>query len=584
MAKKKGNKSQTSKAHAADAATSQQKDADQSPTKNQGQVIEPPPQSEQPQTPPHEDPVQITAKQPAGIPAEAQTDNSAPPSSEEPHQATRSRVQPEVTPVEEPSSTQQQQQTAPADDDSDDGDAVVDASSRVPVDDDDNAEPPIDARESKVPAQDNDDMPELMPLSASVSTPASSTSAGEDGTTRTRGDATLPDTGDVDKAIVERSVVSKIALLEQASKSQAAEAKRIAKVVKTQTTNLKQTAMRHQTEEARINAVLTAFENQVKENLTLQRQVSQLEDSVETLTHDKRVLTNELSKTQRVIVTLENLCKDLRKHNKQISDMNLQMLNEEQRKREENEASFSATVKNIHEQLNFQEQERLKHMAENLDLRQKLQEIINQFEVTQQHFDAQHKATFLEFQLSEAKLRQQEAISAEESLLRERIEKELMLRTKELQTCQGELSLYGQRFEEYRVAMTKSSDTFTTLRTDMEQIAKQVKQKEKENLELRKKQMQTDATLLDQHAKLQDHMVEVEGLKKQVTLAQSQREKLEGLCRTLQQDRKTNNRERTLLVAKLKELGLEWKKEEAGDVDGNKAEAVWGKMAAGEGL
>mmetsp|Transcript_14421 Transcript_14421/g.34149 ORF Transcript_14421/g.34149 Transcript_14421/m.34149 type:complete len:294 (-) Transcript_14421:133-1014(-) len=226
------------------------------------------------------------------------------------------------------------------------------------------------------------------------------------------------------------------------------------------------------------------------------------------------------------------LCRELQKQNKQVAEESRQVAEAEQQKRQEMSDKFGETVKDITKRLDEHSAERTKQLEENEDLRNKLKSLLEQFDVQQSHWEKQLHAKDLEVQLAEAKLKQQQeacgALEAKAQHFAQQIE--VMKQTED--GLRQQLDTYGTKFQEFQETLTQSNEVFGKMKSDSEKqaklvrsLTKKLKASESERSELRARQEQATAALIQRHEDYQK-------LERQKTA-------LEGLCRRLQEQVKT---------------------------------------------
>ena len=110
----------------------------------------------------------------------------------------------------------------------------------------------------------------------------------------------------------------------------------------------------------------------------------------------------EHSKMAGVKTKLETLCRELQKQNKAVMDDSKRVQEEEHAKRQELSAKFQDTIKDVSTKLDAQGEDRIKQFEENDQLREKLKNFADQYELREQHFAHQLKTKELEQQLNEA--------------------------------------------------------------------------------------------------------------------------------------------------------------------------------------
>lgn len=266
----------------------------------------------------------------------------------------------------------------------------------------------------------------------------------------------------------------------------------------------------------------------------LEDEIADLRKQNEQLANEKQMVSAQLAKSLQMREKLESLCRELQRHNKQLTDERKQIASEEQQKRLDLSTRFHDAIKDVTAKLEEQGDERLRQIKQNELLQDKLRQFTQQYEFQEQQYSQQLRTKSLEQQILEVKLKQQEEIAKQgETNLQTYTEQITQLLQTE-QDLRGRLSLYGEKFEQFQDMLTKSNEVFTSFKAQMESMSKTIKKLEKENLALQKKCEKSNVSLIE----LVDERA---NLKHQVETSRNQKEKLEALCRILQAERKQQN-------------------------------------------
>jgi chromosome segregation ATPase len=237
-----------------------------------------------------------------------------------------------------------------------------------------------------------------------------------------------------------------------------------------------------------------------------------------------------LTKTNGIKIKLETLCRELQRQNKTVLEESKRVATDEQAKRQELSRKFHTTIKEITTKMEEQGEERMNQLKENEMLREKLKNVVEQYEIRERHIATQLKAKDLERALIEAKLKQQADIALQEALKAQAYKEQIASLAHTETELRNQLSIYAEKFEQFQETLVKSNDVFSTFKSEMERMTKQIKRLEKENGSLKKKSEQSDVTLIEL-------VEERNSLRKQLDTARTQKQKLEGLCRALQAER-----------------------------------------------
>ncbi|KAI1287024.1 Alpha-taxilin [Halotydeus destructor] len=289
------------------------------------------------------------------------------------------------------------------------------------------------------------------------------------------------------------------------------------------------------------------------ENRTLEQQVKQHEKMSSQLLREHEQLQSEHNRSVLAKSKLENLCRELQRQNKAIKEESLSRIKEEEEKRRDIAGKFQSTFNEIMTlvQENQKRNELLKD--ENQELAQKLKQLMTHYDNWEKNIEKIIQQKDLESQLVKAKLAKTNLLlqTEKEQSLEEKKQliemvTELQKRTKELTAneirLRAELSMYTLKYEEFQGILTRSNDTFSSFKKDMEKMSKQIKKLEKETNQWKAKWEISNKALIE---------LSEEKLKRDTELheANQKAEKLDKLCRALQD-------ERTKMLSQIKELKI----------------------------
>ncbi|MCO5599240.1 hypothetical protein L7F22_053341 [Adiantum nelumboides] len=229
----------------------------------------------------------------------------------------------------------------------------------------------------------------------------------------------------------------------------------------------------------------------------LQDEIADLRKQNDQLQNEKLLVNAQLAKSSLVREKLESLCRELQRHNKQLTDECKRIASDEQQKRLDLSTRFHDAIKDVTAKLEEQGDERLRQIKQNELLQEKLRQLTQKYEFQEQQYSQQLKTKSLEYQILEVKVKQQEEINrqaeAKSSSLTEHISQ--LLQTEEVQ--RGRLAMYGEKFEQFQDMLTKSNEVFASFKAQMEKMSKTIKVLEKENLAYQKKCEKTDVSLIE---------------------------------------------------------------------------------------
>ncbi|KAL2324784.1 hypothetical protein Fmac_023842 [Flemingia macrophylla] len=228
---------------------------------------------------------------------------------------------------------------------------------------------------------------------------------------------------------------------------------------------------------------------------------------------------------------LESLCRELQRQNKMLMEECKRVSTEGQNLRLDLSAKFQDAIKDVSIKLEERKDECLSQLKENDMLRNKLKQLAEQYDLSEQQYAQKLKQKSLELQLADLKIKQhEEKLIQEQSQIKIYAEQVSQLLATE-KNLRLQLTTDGEKFQQFQEALSKSNEIFETFKQEIEKMAKSIKELKKENQFLKSKSEKSDVTLIE----LVD---ERERLKKQLEKTKNQKEKLESLCRSLQAERK----------------------------------------------
>nr|XP_023656704.1 gamma-taxilin-like isoform X1 [Paramormyrops kingsleyae] len=295
------------------------------------------------------------------------------------------------------------------------------------------------------------------------------------------------------------------------------------------------------TPEEKLAALCKKYADLLEERRSMQKQMKGLQRKQSQVMKEKIHLQGENSKAILARSKLESLCRELQRHNKTLKEDNTQRLREYEERRREVTLHFQMTLNEIEAQMEQHNVHNGKLRQENVELADKLRKLIEQYELREEHIDKVFRHKELQQQLADAKLQRTTELMREteekhqrerEFLLKEAMEsrhKCELMKEQESQLKQ-QLSLYMDKFEEFQTTLAKSNEVFTTFRQEMQKMTKKIKKLEKETTLWRNKWETNNQALLQ--------MAEEKTVRdKRYSALQGKLERLEKLCRALQQER-----------------------------------------------
>ncbi|XP_034157930.2 beta-taxilin isoform X1 [Pangasianodon hypophthalmus] len=306
--------------------------------------------------------------------------------------------------------------------------------------------------------------------------------------------------------------------------------------------------------EEKLEMVLRKYAELLKEQRDEQVELKLLQKKQGLLVKQRDQLQLEHSQGILARSKLESLCRELHKHNMTLKEDMLQKCQEDERKRAEITSRFQNTVVDIQAQIEHHSNRNNKLCQENSELANKLTSIIQQYEKREESLEKIFKQKNLQQQLSDAKL-EEANLRLKEAEEKHKREKEYLLthaaewklQVKELKeqntVMQAQLVLYSQKFDEFQATLAKSNEVYAAFKQEMEKMTKKMKKLEKESNVWKIRFESCSKALTD--------MIEERSEKgKELELFTVKIDKLETLCRALQEERK-------VLYDKIKEIRMQ---------------------------
>ncbi|KAI3367154.1 hypothetical protein L3Q82_008211 [Scortum barcoo] len=323
------------------------------------------------------------------------------------------------------------------------------------------------------------------------------------------------------------------------------------------------------TPEQKLEAIIKKHAELLEEHRSDQKQLKVLQKKLLQVMKEKDQLQSEHSRAVLARSKLEGLCRELQRHNKTLKEETLQRCREDDLKRKEITTHFQGTLSEIQAQIEEHSSRNTKLCQENSALAEKLKGLISQYDQreapvlpeqeneTALGVKATHKFTEIVFQnlekvfkhrdlkekLLETKLTQANMI-LKEAEEKHKLEKELLLKqTVEYKSqvkvmkeqeinMKTQLDMYSKKFDEFQGTVSKSNSVYSSFKQDMDKMAKKMKKLEKE--------CQSWKTRFDGCNKSLIDMVADKAIKeKEFELITIKNQKLENLCRALQEERKS---------------------------------------------
>ncbi|XP_067310802.1 taxilin beta b [Pseudorasbora parva] len=297
------------------------------------------------------------------------------------------------------------------------------------------------------------------------------------------------------------------------------------------------------TPEQKLEALIKKHAELLEEHRSDQKQLKVLQKKLLQVLKEKDQLQSEHSRAVLARSKLESLCRELQRHNKTLKEETLQRCREDDLKRKEITTHFQSTLTDIQAQIEEHSSRNNKLCEENSGLAEKLKDLISKYDQREANLEKVFKHRDLQQKLLETKLAKANVI-LKETEANHKLEKEILLKQtaeakihvkllKEQETdLKAQLAVYSEKFDEFQGTVSKSSGVYASFKQDMDKMAKKMKKLEKEAVSWKSRFDGCNKALLD--------MVADKTLKeKEFELFTLKTQKLENLCRALQDERKT---------------------------------------------
>ncbi|XP_074643809.1 beta-taxilin-like [Tubulanus polymorphus] len=284
------------------------------------------------------------------------------------------------------------------------------------------------------------------------------------------------------------------------------------------------------TPEEKLAALCKKYTDLLEDHRLNQASHKQGQRSLQVLMREKDQLQTEHTKALLAKSKMENLCRELQKHNKLIKEESVARAKIEEEKRKDVTNKFQSTINDIQSQMNdhYTNNSRLKE--ENVELAQKLKKLIEQYEKTEKHMDKLFKTNKALTEEKEGSLKEKHKLLLE---LQHSATKIAAMEATEAQ-LNKQLSIYTEKYEDFQSTLKKSNEVFNGFKSEMDKMTKKIKKLEKDTTMWKTRWEQSNKALID--------MVEEKTQsEKQINTLQLKVTKLEKLCRALQAERNSKS-------------------------------------------
>lgn len=320
------------------------------------------------------------------------------------------------------------------------------------------------------------------------------------------------------------------------------------------------------TAEDRLQFLQSRYTQQATDLLKTEKQYFEVVKEMDAVTREKDKVQADLKKANTLKDKLEELCRQLQREVKEVAEESKRRNEEELKQRQVLQQRFTQAINDVSAKMDQHQQERMKQIAENDALRDRLNQFLEQFELQEKQYNQQMHAKDLEVQLMTAKLEQQLQINtqlAQKSSLLQQTNDQLskahdtfskemdsfsstreqnLLLAESNKELKSQLEHYYEKFAEFQTTLTKSNQMFDKLKSELENHHTVRVQLQKERDELKRKAEKSDVTiiqLLDEKTTLKKQVEKLQGKLQtspdadELRRLKTQKERLEGLCRTL---------------------------------------------------
>lgn len=252
----------------------------------------------------------------------------------------------------------------------------------------------------------------------------------------------------------------------------------------------------------------------------------------------RQELTNarqELTKNAEVNDKLQRLCRTLQDANKETSALLREREEAQLKLREDLEAKFDEGLGAVSKRIEESASVRDDLLKENDTLRDHLKKLVARGDLQQETYAKAKEAFDLEKQLLEARL-------AEAVAFNDQLTAKLQQREEESKGYLEQLSGYADKFDSFQGVISQSNETFTQFKTDIADLSKKLIESEAAKREMQAKTLKSDVAMI----KL---LEEREQLTAQCVSLKAKKDKLEGLCRALQKQTLSGDKENAKAAA-----------------------------------
>lgn len=254
----------------------------------------------------------------------------------------------------------------------------------------------------------------------------------------------------------------------------------------------------YENDSLKLEALIKRHTQVLEDNRSLENQLKQQEKVCTIALKEKEQLQSDSNRSILAKSRLENLCRELQRQNKAVKEESLSKIKEEEEKRKEIANKFQATLNEIMQLVQDNQERNVQLKSENSELASKLKSLMDHYEMWEKNIHKIIQQKELEIQLMTAKFAQAnlQFNQEKESFLTEK--QQLIQMLAEMQKrgiessqnevqLRAELGMYTSKYQEFQDVLTKSNDTFSSFKKDMEKMSRQIKKLEKETIQWKTK-------------------------------------------------------------------------------------------------
>ncbi|KAK9478249.1 myosin-like coiled-coil protein-domain-containing protein [Lipomyces japonicus] len=282
----------------------------------------------------------------------------------------------------------------------------------------------------------------------------------------------------------------------------------------------------------KISAIQQKYSELFQEMKRHEREHIKAKKRAEVLLEEKSQIRNDFQRAQSFKEKLENLCRELQKENKRLTEQSKKESEAtaeiKLRLWQEFEAEFNRMTSTTQARIVANKYPTLE--IDDGSLKGRLKTFFEQYAEREALFTSVLKAKDLEVQVYVARHEKQRKIADSEAAKARILLAQVSTFHQTESELRSQLNVYVEKFRQVEETLNNSNDLFLTFRKEMEQMTKKTKKLEKENKTLTKKTEVMKGNIIEMAEERTKYLKDAEINKKRMT-------KLESLCRALQAER-----------------------------------------------